>query len=66
MNTALVTVTAFVAAMLAPDQAAGLASLQRDLLIGVAVVTAVLVNTLLLRHRLKPLEHLVDTMERST
>ena len=64
VNTVLVTVTAFVAAMLAPDQAAGLASLQRDLLIGVAVVTAVLVNTLLLRHRLKPLEHLVETMER--
>jgi two-component system sensor histidine kinase UhpB len=64
LNTVLVTVTAFVAAMLAPDQAAGLASLQRDLLIGVAVVTAVLVNTLLLRHRLKPLEHLVETMER--
>ena len=64
VNTVLVTVTAFVAAMLAPDQAAGLASLQRDLLIGVAVVIAVLVNTLLLRHRLKPLEHLVETMER--
>jgi two-component system, NarL family, sensor histidine kinase UhpB len=64
VNTVLVTVTAFVAAMLAPDDAAGLASLQRDLLIGVAVVTAVLVNTVLLRHRLKPLEHLVDTMER--
>ncbi len=64
VNTVLVTVTAFVAAMLAPDQAAGLASLQRDLLIGVAVVTAVLVNTLLLRHRLKPLERLVETMER--
>jgi two-component system, NarL family, sensor histidine kinase UhpB len=64
VNTVLVTVTAFVAAMLAPDDAAGLASLQRDLLIGVAVVTAVLVNTLLLRHRLKPLEHLVETMER--
>jgi two-component system, NarL family, sensor histidine kinase UhpB len=64
VNTVLVTVTAFVAALLAPDQAGGLASLQRDLLIGVAVVTAVLVNTLLLRHRLKPLEHLVETMER--
>ncbi len=64
VNTVLVTVTALVAAMLAPDDAAGLASLQRDLLIGVAVVTAVLLNTLLLRHRLKPLEHLVETMER--
>lgn len=64
VNTVLVTVTAFVAAMLAPDEAAGLASVQRDLLIGVAVVTAVLLNTLLLRHRLRPLEHLVETMER--
>ncbi|MBE2320160.1 sensor histidine kinase [Solirubrobacter sp. CPCC 204708] len=64
VNTALVTVTAFVAAMLAPDQAGGLASIQRDVLIGVAVVAAVLLNTLLLRHRLRPLEHLAETMER--
>jgi two-component system sensor histidine kinase UhpB len=64
VNTALVTVTAFVAAMLAPDQAGGLASLQRDLLMGLAVVAAILMNTLLLRHRLKPLERLIDTMER--
>jgi two-component system sensor histidine kinase UhpB len=64
VNTALVTVTAFVAAMLAPDDAAGLASVQRDLLIGLAVVSAILLNTLLLRKRLRPLERLTETMER--
>jgi len=64
VNTALVTVTALVAAMLAPDQAGGLANVQRDLLMGLAVVAAVLLNTLLLKYRLVPLEALLDAIER--
>lgn len=64
VNTGLVTATAIVAALLAPDRTQGVASAQRLLLIGLAVVSAILLNSLLLRRRLRPLERLLETMER--
>ena len=53
VNTVLVAVTAIVAAVLAPSNAGSVVALQRVLLIGLAVVSAVLVNTLLLKRRLR-------------
>src|ERR1700742_2717513 len=64
VNTALVTATATVAALLAPEDTNDVASAQRVVLIGLAVVSAVLLNTLLLRQRLRPLDKLVATMDR--
>jgi two-component system sensor histidine kinase UhpB len=64
VNTGLVAATAIVAALLAPDSTQGVASTQRLLLIGLAVVSAVLLNSLLLRLRLAPLDRLLETMER--
>src|SRR5262245_39755355 len=64
VNTALVTGTALVAAILAPEDTHDVASVQRLVLIGLAVVSAGLVNTLLLRQRLRPLDKLVQTMDR--
>jgi two-component system sensor histidine kinase UhpB len=64
VNTGLVAATAIVAALLAPDNTQDVASAQRLLLIGLAVVSAVLLNSLLLRQRLAPLERLLETMER--
>src|SRR3954470_5390643 len=58
VNAALVAVTAVVSALLSPKDTRGL------ILIGVAIVSAVLVNTLLLRKRLAPLDRLLETMER--
>ena len=56
VNTGLVAATAIVAALLAPDGTQDVASAQRLLLIGLAVVSAVLLNSLLLRRRLRPLD----------
>jgi two-component system sensor histidine kinase UhpB len=64
VNTALVALTAIVAAVLAPHAAGDLTSLQRLLPIGLAVASAVLLNSLLLRRRLEPLDRLLHTMER--
>jgi two-component system, NarL family, sensor histidine kinase UhpB len=64
VNTALVAATAIVAAVLAPDNAGDVAAMQRLLLIGLAVVSAVLLNSLLLKRRLAPLDRLLQTMER--
>jgi two-component system sensor histidine kinase UhpB len=64
VNTALVAATAIVAAVLAPDNAGDVAAVQRLLLIGLAVVSAVLLNSLLLKRRLAPLDRLLQTMER--
>src|SRR3954447_17930206 len=58
VNAALVAATAVVSALLSPKDTRGL------ILIGVAIVSAVLVNTLLLSKRLAPLDRLLDTMER--
>jgi two-component system sensor histidine kinase UhpB len=64
VNTALVAATAIVAAVLAPDNAGDVAAVQRLLLIALAVVSAVLLNSLLLKRRLAPLDRLLQTMER--
>ncbi len=58
VNAALVAATAVVSALLAPKDTRGL------ILIGIAIVSAVLVNTLLLKRRLVPLEDLLMTLER--
>src|SRR3954447_8658094 len=58
VNAVLVAATAVVSALLSPKDTRGL------ILIGVAIVSAVLVNSLLLRKRLAPLDRLLDTMER--
>src|SRR3954464_2983912 len=58
VNAVLVAATAVVSALLSPKDMRGL------ILTGVAIVSAVLVNTLLLRKRLAPLDRLLDTMER--
>src|SRR3954454_12321007 len=58
VNAVLVAATAVVSALLSPKDTRGL------ILIGVAIVSAVLVNTLLLSKRLAPLDRLLDTMER--
>src|SRR3954468_6677476 len=58
VNAVLVAATAVVSALLSPKDTRGL------ILIGVAIVSAVLVNTLLVSKRLAPLDRLLDTMER--
>jgi two-component system sensor histidine kinase UhpB len=62
VNTALVGCTAIVAAVIARGRLEDVFSLQRMLLLGLAVASAVLVNSLLLRRRLEPMGRLVDTM----
>jgi two-component system sensor histidine kinase UhpB len=64
VNTALVTATALIAAVLAPEDASDVASVRRLILIALAVVSAVLLNSLLLKQRLAPLDRLVETMDR--
>src|SRR3954453_18412263 len=58
VNAVLVAATAVVSALLSPKDTRGL------ILIGVAIVSAVLGNPLLLSKRLAPLDRLLDTMER--
>jgi two-component system sensor histidine kinase UhpB len=62
VNTILVAVTAFVAAVVARERLKEAASGQGLLLIALAVVSVVLLNSLLLRRRLEPMRQLVDTM----
>jgi two-component system, NarL family, sensor histidine kinase UhpB len=64
VNTALVAFTALVSAVIARDRLADAATGQGLLLLGLAVASAVLLNSLLLRRRLHPLERLLETMER--
>src|SRR3954454_21912787 len=64
VNTALVGCTAIVAAIIARGRLEDVFGLQRMLLLGLAVASAVLVNSLLLRRRLRPLDRLLQTMER--
>src|SRR3954463_13152651 len=64
VNTALVAGTAIVPAIIARGLFEDVFSLQRMLLLGLAVASAVLLNSLLLRRRLRPLERLLHTMER--
>jgi two-component system sensor histidine kinase UhpB len=62
VNTLLVAVTAFVAAVVARDRLQDVASTEGLLMIGLAVFSAVLLNSILLRRRLEPIDRLVDTM----
>src|ERR1700754_4119018 len=64
VNTALVAGTAIVAALIARGRFGDVFELQRMLLLGLAVASAVLLTSLLLRRRLRPLERLLHTMER--
>jgi len=64
VNTGLVAATAIVAAILAPERTGDAAAIQRVVLIALAVVSAVLLNTILLKRRLAPLDRLIQTMER--
>jgi two-component system, NarL family, sensor histidine kinase UhpB len=63
VNTGLVAITAFVAAIVARERFADATSRQGLLLIALAVFSAVLLNSLLLRHRLRPVATLVETMD---
>jgi two-component system sensor histidine kinase UhpB len=62
VNTVLVALTAFVAAVVARDRLADAASNEGLLMIGLAVCGVVLLNSILLRRRLEPIERLVETM----
>jgi two-component system, NarL family, sensor histidine kinase UhpB len=62
VNTVLVAVTAFVAAVVARERLSEAVSSQGLLLIGLAVLAVVLLNSLLLRRRLEPMGRLVETM----
>jgi two-component system sensor histidine kinase UhpB len=62
VNTVLVAITAFVAAVVARDRLKEAASIEGLLLIALAVSGVVLLNSILLRRRLEPMERLVETM----
>jgi len=62
VNTVLVAVTAFVAAVVARERLNEAVSTQGMLLLGLAVLAVVLLNSLLLRRRLEPMGRLVETM----
>ena len=62
VNVALVAVTAFVAALVARERLQDAISTQGLLLLGLAVFSVVLLNSLLLRRRLEPMGRLVKTM----
>src|SRR3954449_7703770 len=62
VNTVLVAITAFVAAVIARDRLEDAASVEGLLLIARAVSGVVLLNSMLLRRRLEPMGRLVETM----
>jgi two-component system, NarL family, sensor histidine kinase UhpB len=62
VNTALVALTAFVAAIVARDRLEDATSTEGLLMIALAVSGVVLLNSILLRKRLAPIERLVDAM----
>ena len=64
VNTLLVGVTAFVAAVVSRDHIRDATTREGLLLIALAVFSVVLLNSILLRRRLEPIERLVDTMSR--
>ena len=64
VNTALVALVAFVAALVTRDRLSGPVSLEGLLMIVLAIFSAVLLNSLLLRRRLEPIERLAETMSR--
>ena len=62
VNTVLVALTAFVAAIVAHDRFKDATSTEGLLLIALAVFGVILLNSILLRRRLEPIERLVETM----
>ena len=62
VNAVLVGVTALVAAVVARDRIADVANGDGLLVLGLTVASAILLNSLLLRARLAPMERLVDAM----
>jgi two-component system, NarL family, sensor histidine kinase UhpB len=64
VNTILVAVTAFVAAIVARDRLDEAVRPQGLLMIALAVFSVVLLNSILLRRRLEPMGRLVETMSR--
>ncbi len=62
VNTVLVAITAFVAAVVARERFQDAISGEGLLLLGLAVFSVVLLNSLLLRRRLEPMGRLVETM----
>jgi two-component system sensor histidine kinase UhpB len=62
VNTVLVAITAFVAAIVARERLADAVSTQGLLLLGLAVFSVILLNSLLLRRRLEPMGQLVEAM----
>src|SRR5918998_3410876 len=62
VNTVLVAITAVVAAIVTRDRLDASVSGEGLLLIALAVLGVVLLNSILLRRRLEPMEKLVDTM----
>jgi two-component system sensor histidine kinase UhpB len=64
VNTVLVGITAFVAAVVARDRLREAVSAEGLLMIALAVFGVLLLNSILLRRRLEPMDRLVDTMSR--
>jgi two-component system, NarL family, sensor histidine kinase UhpB len=64
VNVGLVAMTALVAAVVARDRFQDITSTDSLLLLALAVFCAILLNSLLLRRRLEPIERLVETMEK--
>src|SRR5215212_11499087 len=62
VNTVLVAITAFVAAVVARERFQDAVSGQGMLLLGLAVLAVILLNSMLLRRRLEPMGRLVKTM----
>jgi two-component system sensor histidine kinase UhpB len=62
VNTVLVALTAFVAAIIARDRLEDAASVEGLLLIALAVSGVILLNSILLRRRLEPMGRLVEAM----
>jgi two-component system sensor histidine kinase UhpB len=63
VNAVLVSITAFVAAVIARTRLDDVATGRGLATLGVAVLAVILLNSLLLRHRLRPLEELVNRMD---
>jgi two-component system sensor histidine kinase UhpB len=63
VNSLLVGLTAVIAAVVARDRLTDAISSDGLLLLALAVFSAVLLNSLLIRHRLEPMERLVATMD---
>src|SRR6185436_14832686 len=63
VNSLLVAMTAVIAAAVTRDRLSDATSTEGLLLLALAVFSAVLLNSLLIRYRLEPMERLVRTMD---